>query len=58
MNIDASLARQERDWHDTKKLLDFIEDRDPFSSGPELRNIATGVIADAKVNSDAAKIAC
>ncbi|KAK3747021.1 hypothetical protein QZH41_001488 [Actinostola sp. cb2023] len=49
---EATRARQERDFNDTKELLSFVELRNPFSPDPSLRSIVSGVIADDKVNVD------
>ena len=42
---EATPARIERDLKDTKLLLPFLMERNPFSDDPTLRNIATGVTA-------------
>ena len=52
---DTSEARISRDMKDTKSLLSFFEERDPFSDDCSLRNIATGVTAIDTVNADVAK---
>ena len=47
---DASNARQARDNKDSIALLGFLQDRNPFSPDPSLRNIVTGVVAEDRVN--------
>lgn len=54
-NKDMYKARQKRDAKDTLVILTTFEDRDPFSAGPNLRNIMTGVNADNAVNVDRAR---
>ena len=54
-NKDMSKARQELDMQDIRKLLTFLEERNPFSTNVSLRNIATGVTAEKSVNVDKAK---
>lgn len=41
-NKDMTKARQARDWKDTLIVLSHLQERNPFSSDPSLRNIATG----------------
>ena len=45
-------ARQARDWKDTQTLLRYLQERNPFTSDPSLRNICTGVHAHSTVNID------
>ena len=45
-------ARTEHDHKDTSTLLEFTKERNPFTTGTNLRNIETGVIADGKVDVD------
>ncbi|MES9879832.1 MAG: hypothetical protein ABW185_03025 [Sedimenticola sp.] len=52
---DVTDARQKRDVEDTRTLLVYLKDRDPFLESKPLRNIVTGVIADCSVNADNAK---
>ena len=52
---EASTARQERDNRDIHLILSFLTDRDPFSEIAALRSIATGIVADNKVNAYDAK---
>ena len=54
-NKDLTQARQARDWKDTKTLLSYLHDRNPFTSDPSLRSICTGVHAHSTVNVDKAK---
>ena len=48
------VSRQKRDTEDTLKLISFLIERNPFEDG-NLRNIATGEVADEKVNVDQAQ---
>ena len=48
------VSRQKRDTEDTLKLISFLIERNPFEDG-YLRNIATGEVADEKVNVDQAQ---
>ena len=48
-------ARKSRDHKDTLTFLSFFQDRNPFDEDHALRNIATGVTADAKVNVEKSK---
>ena len=52
---EVTQARQSKDPRDVQTLLNFLEVRNPFMEDEELRNIATGVTADAKVNVEHAK---
>ncbi|KAG1663714.1 ERO1-like protein beta [Nymphon striatum] len=52
---DVTKSRQEKDMTDTCQLLEFLEPRNPFSDNKSLRNIATGVNADDRVNADNAR---
>lgn len=52
---DVTKSRQAKDMTDTCELLEFLETRNPFSDNKSLRNIATGVNADDRVNSDDAR---
>ena len=52
---ECSDARRDRDCKDVGRLLDFLEDRNPFTEDTELRSIASGVVADKKVNADAGR---
>ena len=52
---EATPARIERDLKDTKLLLSFLMERNPFSDDPTSRNIATGVTAVDAVNAEIAK---
>ena len=38
-------ARQARDWNDTLAVVQYLQERNPFSNDPRLRNISTGVLA-------------
>ena len=54
-NKDMLDTRTKRDMKDTKTILEFMEVREPFSKDSNLRNIATSVITDSRVNVDKAK---
>ena len=49
-NKDMSKARQK--WNDTLAVAHYLQERNPFSNDPNLRNIATGVHAHHTVNVD------
>ena len=49
-----SKARQARDWKDTLAVVLYLQERNPFSNDPSLRNIATGVHAHPTLNVDTA----
>ena len=49
---DTTKARQERDQQDTNTIIRYLSKRSPFDSESSLRNIATGVVADDRVNRD------
>ena len=53
-NKDMTAARQARDWKDTLTVLQYLQERNPFSSDPSLQSIATGVHAHPTVNVDKA----
>ena len=53
--VNNTLARVKRDEKDTRALLLFLQERDPFASDTSLRSIATGIVADSIVNADRAK---
>ena len=48
-------ARQARDWRDTLAAVQYIQERNPLSPDPTLRNIAAGVHAHNTVTVDTAK---
>lgn len=52
---DLSKTRLTRDETDSRNILNFLVDRNPFSNDTSLHNIATGIIADGKVNVDEAE---
>ena len=47
---EMSLSRLKRDEKDAKAVLSYLQDRSPFSSNISLRNISTGVLAQASAN--------
>ena len=50
---DMSLARQERDTRDTRKVLEYLQSKTPFDANDSrLHSIDTGVIASCSVNAD------
>jgi hypothetical protein len=52
---EASHARKERDRKDTLAILEYLCDRNPFTSNVSLRNIETDVVAEPDVNVDKAE---
>ena len=54
-NQEIGASRISRDWEDSKKVMAFFKERDPFSYGPVLCNIANGVHAQASVNVENAR---
>ena len=44
-NKDITVARQARDWKDTLTVLNYLQERNPFTSDASLQNICTGVHA-------------
>ena len=52
---DTFASRIERDMNDTKKILAFMDARNPFSEDPSLRCVVTGVTADERANADRSK---
>lgn len=52
---DASKARIERDSADIRKIIAFLEDRNPFSPDQTLRNISTGLTAESTVDVDSSR---
>ena len=52
---EATRARKERDRKDTLAILEYLCDRNPFTSDVSLRNIETGVVAEPDVNVDKAE---
>jgi hypothetical protein len=49
---DASEARKGRDLKDTRTILTYLVDRNPFGTNATLHNISTGVTAADNVNVD------
>ena len=52
---ESSKSRIERDLKDTKTVLEFLEERNPFSPDTSLRNVVTGVTAAKSVYVDRAQ---
>ena len=52
---DMSSARLKRDEKDSKTILSYLQDRSPFSSDVSLRNICTGVVAQASAYTERAE---
>lgn len=48
-------ARKAKDTKDMMAVLFFLQQHNPFADDPSLRNIVTGIVADASVNVDNAK---
>ena len=55
-NKDMSKARQQRDMKDSITVLTALDQRNPFTSGPDLKNIMNGLNASKSVNVDDAKV--
>ena len=53
-NKDMTKARQLREWKDTLAVLQYLQERNPFSTDPSLRSIATRLHAHSTVNVDTA----
>nr|XP_054767556.1 uncharacterized protein LOC129274841 [Lytechinus pictus] len=53
---DLSKLRQKRDVNDTLLLLDYLEERSPFSQDSTLHNIANVITPETTVNVDQSKI--
>ena len=53
-NKDMTAARQAHDWNYTLTVLQYLQERNPFSLDPSLRSISTGVHAHPTVNVDEA----
>jgi len=51
-NKDMTKARQAHHWKDTLTVLSYLQEQNPFSNDPSLRNIATGEHALSTVNVD------
>jgi len=51
-NKDMTRARQDRDSRDTCKVLNYLQERSPFTPDASLRNISTSVNAHSTVNAD------
>ena len=54
-NKDMRKAIKARDWKDTLAVFQYLQERNPFSNEPSIRNIATGVHAHPIVNVDTAR---
>ena len=52
---ESSKSRIERDLKDTKTVLEFLQERNPFSPDTSLHNFVAGVTAAKSVNVDPAK---
>ena len=52
---DTSKARQSREHGDTKNILDYFQERNPFSGQGTLRSLSSGRAADESVNVGMAK---
>ena len=51
-NKDVTEARQAHDWKDTLIVLQYLQERNPFSVDPSLRSISTGVHTHPTVSVD------
>lgn len=54
-NKDVTHSRKERDKKDTLKILASLQEHNPFSPEPNLRNIMSGVHGESSVDVDQAK---
>ena len=52
---DYSESHKKRDQKDVKSIIDYLEERSPFSDGGDLRSIASGVVSDKTANVDEAR---
>ena len=52
---EMSTARLKRDEKDSKAVLQYLQDRNPFTDDTSLRNISTGVVAQASANAERAE---
>ena len=52
---EPSKSRIKRDLKDTKTVLEFLEEMNPFSPDTSLRNVVTGVTAAKSLNVDRTK---
>jgi hypothetical protein len=52
---ESGHSRMDKDTKDIGTMVSFLKERDPFNDNPNLRNIETGVTAEASVNADNAK---
>lgn len=52
---DTTKARIIRDFKDEQEIISFLSQNNPFSKDTSLRSIASGVLAEAKVNVDKTK---
>ena len=53
---EETKSRIERDWKDSKAMMGFLEERNPFEVNDDvLQNIANGVTSDKTVNAENAK---
>lgn len=55
VNIKIASIGQARDHKDTQILVSFLTERSPFIPDPSLKSIASGRVADGKVNADNAR---
>ena len=49
-HVDARSSRMSRDASDLKKLLQFYEERNPFTPSDKIRSIYSGLVGNGKIN--------
>ena len=52
---DYSESTKKRDQKDVTSIIDYLEERNPFSDGGDLRSIASGVVSDKTANVEEAR---
>ena len=52
---EMSIARLKRDEKDSKAVLQYLQDMNPFTDDTSLRNISTGVVAQVSTNAEHAE---
>ena len=53
---EMSTARLKRDEKDSKTVLAYLQDRNPFTDDISLPNISTGVVAQTSANAECAEV--
>ena len=52
---ELSTARLKQDEKDSKAVLQYLQDRNPFTDDASLRNISTGVVTQASASAEGAE---